>query len=49
LIPIVIWGGIFLGIATATEVAALSVVAALIIWRRTVLRAAGAPDHPRRE
>ena len=31
LIPIVIWGGIFLGIATATEVAALSVVAALII------------------
>ena len=30
-IPIVIWGGIFLGIATATEVAALAVVAALII------------------
>src|ERR671925_2236438 len=31
LIPIVIWGGIFLGIATATEVAALAVLAALII------------------
>jgi tripartite ATP-independent transporter DctM subunit len=31
LIPIVIWGGIFLGIATATEVAALAVIAALII------------------
>ena len=30
-IPIVIWGGIFLGIATATEVAALAVVAAFII------------------
>ena len=30
-IPSVIWGGIFLGIATATEVAALAVVAALII------------------
>jgi tripartite ATP-independent transporter DctM subunit len=30
-IPLVIWGGIFLGIATATEVAALAVVAALII------------------
>jgi len=30
-IPVVIWGGIFLGIATATEVAALAVVAALII------------------
>jgi len=30
-IPIVIWGGIFLGIATATEVAALAVIAALII------------------
>jgi C4-dicarboxylate transporter, DctM subunit len=30
-IPIVIWGGIFLGIATATEVAALAVLAALII------------------
>lgn len=30
-IPIVIWGGIFLGIATATEVAALAVVAALLI------------------
>jgi tripartite ATP-independent transporter DctM subunit len=28
LIPIVIWGGIFLGIATATEVAALAVIAA---------------------
>ena len=26
-----IWGGIFLGIATATEVAALAVIAALII------------------
>jgi tripartite ATP-independent transporter DctM subunit len=31
MIPIVIWGGIFLGIATATEVAALAVVAAFII------------------
>ena len=31
LIPIVIWGGIFLGIATATEVAALAVLAAFII------------------
>ena len=30
-IPLVIWGGIFLGIATATEVAALAVVVALII------------------
>ncbi|MGE5816478.1 MAG: TRAP transporter large permease [Deltaproteobacteria bacterium] len=30
-IPIVIWGGIFLGIATATEVAALAVIVALII------------------
>jgi tripartite ATP-independent transporter DctM subunit len=30
-IPLVIWGGIFLGIATATEVAALAVVAALMI------------------
>ena len=30
-IPLVIWGGIFLGIATATEVAALAVIAALII------------------
>jgi tripartite ATP-independent transporter DctM subunit len=30
-IPIVIWGGILLGIATATEVAALAVIAALII------------------
>ncbi|HEY1373504.1 MAG TPA: TRAP transporter large permease [Candidatus Binatia bacterium] len=30
-IPLVIWGGIFLGIATATEVAALAVLAALII------------------
>ena len=30
-IPLVIWGGIFLGIATATEVAALAVVAALLI------------------
>ncbi len=30
-IPVVIWGGIFLGIATATEVAALAVLAALII------------------
>jgi tripartite ATP-independent transporter DctM subunit len=30
-IPVVIWGGIFLGIATATEVAALAVIAALII------------------
>jgi C4-dicarboxylate transporter, DctM subunit len=30
-IPIVIWGGIFLGIATATEVAALAVVAAFFI------------------
>ena len=31
MIPIVIWGGIFLGIATATEVAALAVVAAFVI------------------
>lgn len=30
-IPIVIWGGIFLGIATATEVAALAVLAAFMI------------------
>jgi tripartite ATP-independent transporter DctM subunit len=30
-IPLVIWGGIFLGIATATEVAALAVIAALLI------------------
>ncbi|HET8563689.1 MAG TPA: TRAP transporter large permease, partial [Candidatus Binatia bacterium] len=30
-IPVVIWGGIFLGIATATEVAALAVIAALLI------------------
>jgi tripartite ATP-independent transporter DctM subunit len=30
-IPAVIWGGIFLGIATATEVAALAVVAAIVI------------------
>ncbi len=30
-IPMVIWGGIFLGIATATEVAALAVIAAFII------------------
>lgn len=30
-IPIVIWGGILLGIATATEVAALAVLAALLI------------------
>ena len=30
-IPLVIWGGIFLGIATATEVAALAVLAAFII------------------
>ena len=30
-IPVVIWGGIFLGIATATEVAALAVLAAFII------------------
>jgi tripartite ATP-independent transporter DctM subunit len=30
-IPIVIWGGIFLGIATATEVAALAVIVALLI------------------
>jgi C4-dicarboxylate transporter DctM subunit len=30
-IPVVIWGGIFLGIATATEVAALAVVAAFLI------------------
>ena len=30
-IPIVIWGGIFLGIATATEVAGLAVLAAFII------------------
>jgi C4-dicarboxylate transporter, DctM subunit len=31
MIPMVIWGGIFLGIATATEVAALAVLAALLI------------------
>ena len=31
MIPIVIWGGIFLGVATATEVAALAVLAALLI------------------
>jgi len=31
MIPIVIWGGIFLGIATATEVAALAVLVALLI------------------
>ena len=30
-IPAVIWGGIFLGIATATEVAALAVLAAFVI------------------
>ncbi len=30
-IPVVIFGGIFLGVATATEVAALAVVAALVI------------------
>jgi tripartite ATP-independent transporter DctM subunit len=30
-IPVVIWGGIFLGIATATEVAALAVLAAFVI------------------
>jgi len=30
-IPLVIWGGIFLGIATATEVAAFAVLAAFII------------------
>ncbi len=30
-IPVVIWGGIFLGIATATEVAALAVIAAFVI------------------
>jgi tripartite ATP-independent transporter DctM subunit len=30
-IPVVIWGGIFLGVATATEVAALAVLAALAI------------------
>jgi tripartite ATP-independent transporter DctM subunit len=30
-IPVVIWGGIFLGIATATEVAALAVIAAFMI------------------
>jgi len=30
-IPLVIWGGIFIGIATATEVAALAVIAALLI------------------
>jgi len=30
-IPVVIWGGIFLGIATATEVAALAVLAAILI------------------
>ena len=31
MIPVVIWAGIFLGVATATEVAALAAVAALII------------------
>jgi tripartite ATP-independent transporter DctM subunit len=31
MIPMVIWGGIFLGVATATEVAALAVLAALLI------------------
>ncbi|MBI2357871.1 MAG: TRAP transporter large permease, partial [Deltaproteobacteria bacterium] len=31
IIPLVIWGGIFLGIATATEVAALAVLAAFTI------------------
>jgi tripartite ATP-independent transporter DctM subunit len=31
MIPLVIWGGIFLGIATATEVAALAVLVALLI------------------
>jgi tripartite ATP-independent transporter DctM subunit len=31
MIPIVIWGGIFLGIATATEVAVLALLAALLI------------------
>jgi C4-dicarboxylate transporter, DctM subunit len=31
MIPIIIWGGIFLGIATATEVGALAVVAAFVI------------------
>jgi len=31
LIPVVIWGGFLLGIATATEVAALAAVAALVI------------------
>ena len=31
LIPLVIWGGIFLGIATATEVAVLAVLTALLI------------------
>jgi C4-dicarboxylate transporter, DctM subunit len=41
-IPVVIWGGIFLGIATATEVAALAVVAAFfigaLIYRELPLR-----------
>jgi tripartite ATP-independent transporter DctM subunit len=41
-IPIVIWGGIFLGIATATEVAALAVLAAfaigVFIYRELPLR-----------
>ena len=41
-IPVVIWGGIFLGIATATEVAALAVVAAfaigVFIYRELPLR-----------
>ncbi len=41
-IPIVIWGGILLGIATATEVAALAVLAALaigvLIYRELPLR-----------
>jgi C4-dicarboxylate transporter, DctM subunit len=45
LIPIVIWGGIFLGIATATEVAALSVLTALLIgvliYRELPTRAIG--------
>ena len=31
LIPLVIWGGIFLGVATATEVAVLAVLTALLI------------------
>ena len=46
-IPIVIWGGIFLGIATATEVAALAVIAALNHWRLYLPRAARARDQPR--